>query len=232
MQWWNDLIDWLNSDVGWRIVSGAIIPFVAIVVAGIIAAAVGRGSTKRAIALSDREVRTSAVTALITSARKATTWNTLSIAEQQHYDALASEADIRIRLLPINGTALAGDWAAHEITEMKKNSVSFSFQAEQSLLVFRDRLAEWLAHPSRARRLFKSDLDTWAYESSLSDQELVHQQQAWAAQQTEKRDPLGIDTAALASAPEPNATDKVDDSLFAPASATAASKRIDPISED
>ncbi len=231
MQWWNDLIDWFNSDDGWRVVSGAIIPFVAIVVAGIIAAAVGRGSTKRAIALNDREIRTSAVTALITSARKATVWNTLTTAEQQHFEALASEADIRIRLLPITGTGLAGDWAAHEIAEMKKNSISFSFQAEQSLLIFRDRLTEWQAHPGRARRLFKADLDTWAYESSLSYQELVHQQQAWAAQQSEPHDPLGIDTAALAAAPAPNATEKVDDSLFAPASANAASKRIDPVED-
>ena len=81
------------------------------------------------------------------------------------------------------GAALASEWTAHEIADMKRNSVSFSFQAEQTLLVVRDRLIEWQAKPSRAKRLFKNDVDTWAYESSLSDQDLVHQQKAWSAQQ-------------------------------------------------
>ncbi|MEO7124333.1 MAG: hypothetical protein ABI400_14725, partial [Lacisediminihabitans sp.] len=47
----------------------------------------------------------------------------------------------------------------------------------------RDRLIEWQARPSRAKKLFKNDVDSWAYESSLSDQDLVHQQKAWSAQQ-------------------------------------------------
>jgi hypothetical protein len=190
MQWWNDFLDWFNSDDGWRIFSGAILPFVAIIVAGIVAALIGRGSAKRVIALSDREVRVSAVTALISAARKAAVWNSLPAPEQVHIEHLSSEADIRLRMLPVYGTALAADWAQHEIADMKKNAVSFSFQAEQSLLVFRDRLVEWQHHPGRAKRLFRNDLDSWAYDSSLSEQELVHQQQAWAAQQVTETGPI------------------------------------------
>ena len=185
MQIWNDFVDWFNSAAGQRIITSAIIPFIAIIVAGIIAAAIGRGSAKRVIALSDREDKASAVTALISAARKAAVWNTISAPEQSHVTSLIGEADIRLRLLPLSGTALAADWAQHEIADMQKNAVSFSFQAEQSLLGFRDRMIEWQTHPGRAKRLFKNDLDSWAYESSLADQELVHQQQAWAAQQAD-----------------------------------------------
>ena len=190
MEWWNNFVAWLNSDDGWRILSGAVIPFIAIVAAGFLAAAIGRGSAKRVIALSDREVKASAVTALISAGRKAAVWNTLPAPEQQHIDHLIGDADIRLRLLPVPGTALAADWARHEIAEMKKNAVSFSFQAEQTLLVFRDRLIEWQARPSRAKKLFKNDLDSWAYDSSLREQELVHQQQAWAAQQVNETGPI------------------------------------------
>ena len=190
MEWWNNFVAWLNSDDGWRILSGAIIPFIAIVAAGFLAAAIGRGSAKRVIALSDREVKASAVTALISAGRKAAVWNTLPAPEKQHIDHLIGDADIRLRLLPVPGTALAADWARHEIAEMKKNAVSFSFQAEQTLLVFRDRLIEWQARPSRAKKLFKNDLDSWAYDSSLREQELVHQQQAWAAQQVNETGPI------------------------------------------
>jgi hypothetical protein len=182
---WNGFVAWFYSDAGWRIMSGAIIPFVAIVVAGIIAAGIGRGSTKRAIALSQREATASAVTALISAARKASVWNTLATPEQLHYEHLISEADVRLRLLPVTGAALAADWSAHEIADMQKNAISFSFQAEQSMINFRDRLIEWRAHPARAKRLFKNDLDSWAYDESLNDQDLAHQQQAWAAQQAE-----------------------------------------------
>ena len=185
MQIWNDFVDWFNSAAGQRIITSTIIPFVAIVLAGVIAAAIGRGSAKRVIALSDREEKSAAVMALISAARKAAVWNTISAPEQSHVTSLIGEADIRLRLLPLNGTAMAADWAQHEIAEMQKNAVSFSFQAEQGLLNFRDRMIEWQTHPGRAKRLFKNDLDSWAYESSLEDQELVHQQQAWAAQQAD-----------------------------------------------
>ena len=190
MQWWTDFLDWLNSDSGWRIISTAVIPFVAIVVAGIVAALIGRASARKVIELSEREVRASAVTALISAARKAAVWNTLPAPEQQHIDHLIGDAEIRLRLLPIAGTALAADWSRHEIAGMKRNAISFSFQAEQSLLVFRDRLIEWQGRPSRAKKLFKNDLDSWAYDSSASEQELVHQQQKWAAQQVTETGPI------------------------------------------
>jgi len=206
MQWWNDFLSWLSSDDGWRIISGAVIPFLAILIAGIVAASIGRGSAKRVIALSDREFKASAVTALISAARKAAVWNTLPPPEQQHIDHLIGDADIRLRLLPVPGTALAADWASHEIIGMKRNAVSFSFQAEQSLLVFRDRLIEWQGRPSRAKRLFKNDLDSWAYDSSLSEQELVHQQQAWAAAQVAKTGPIDTVSAAAVAAPVVAAT--------------------------
>ena len=183
MQWWTDFLDWLNSDSGGRIVSTAVVPFVAIVVAGIIAALIGRASARKVVELSEREVRASAVTALISTARKAAVWNTLSAPEQQHIDHLIGDAEIRLRLLPIAGAALAADWSRHELAGMKRNAISFSFQAEQSLLVFRDRLIEWQARPSRAKKLFKNDLDSWAFDTSDIEQELVHQQQRWAAQQ-------------------------------------------------
>jgi hypothetical protein len=255
MQLWTNFVDWLSSDDGGRIVSTIIVPFVAIIIAGVIAAAVGRGSTKRMIALSDRETKASAVTALISAARKAAVWNTISAPEQAHVEHLIGEADIRLRLLPMQGTALAADWARHEIVDMQKNAVSFSFQAEQSLLTFRDRLIEWQSHPSRAKRLFKNDLDSWAYDSTLSDQELISQQQAWAAQQTEAGsleayaapDPTTISepqkTEALVTSPSSSSAREADrpsrsatsvdadTSAFSPVTAGSSAKRASPLEQ-
>ncbi|MGN8051418.1 hypothetical protein ACTJKO_17215 [Curtobacterium sp. 22159] len=184
MDWWNDLTDWISSDNGWRIVSGAIIPFVAIVVAGIVAALIGRGATKRVVAMQEREARNSAVAGVVSAARKAATWGSLGHDERAYADHLAEDADIRLRLLPVSGAPLAANWAQHEIADIKKNSSTFSFQAEQSLAEFRDRLLEWQARPNRARKLFKSDLERWKFDAPDPDTELIARQQEWNADQS------------------------------------------------
>ncbi|HEX3721521.1 MAG TPA: hypothetical protein VHV31_01940 [Nitrolancea sp.] len=164
MEWWNEFIAWFSSTSGSRIFLSAILPFVAIVLAGIIAAAIGRGSAQRVLAHEDRELTGAALIALIVVGRKASIWASLGADEKQHIDSLMSEADIRVRLLPVGGASQAADWAAHELADMKKNSASFSFQAEQDFVDYRDRLLDWQAKPRRAKKLFASDLEQWRYE--------------------------------------------------------------------
>lgn len=185
MDWWNDLTDWTSSDTGWRVLSGAVIPFVAIVVAGVIAALIGRSATKRVVALQERESKNAAVAAILTAARKAAAWGSLGHDERAYADHLAEDADIRLRLLPVQGSPLAANWAQHEIADIKKNSSTFSFQADQSLAEFRDRLLDWQARPSRARKLFKADLERWKFESPDPDADLIKRQQDWNADQAE-----------------------------------------------
>lgn len=189
MQWWNDFVDWTSSDPGARLISGAIIPFVAIVVAGIVAALIGRGATKRVVTLQEREAKNAAVAGIVSAARKSATWGSLTHDERAYADHLAEDADIRLRLLPIPGAPLAANWAQHEIADIKKNSSTFSFQAEQSLAEFRDRMLEWQGKPSRARKLFKYDLERWKFESPDPDAELIKRQQAWNADQADTKRP-------------------------------------------
>lgn len=222
MQWWNDFVDWLSSADGWRVIATVIVPFVAILVAGLVAAAIGRGSTRRVLSLNERQQRAAAVTAMIGAARRAAVWNTLSDSEQRQADHSALEADVRLRLLSVTGASLATDWCAHEIAMMKKNAVSFSFQAEQSLVEFRDRLIEWHERPSRAKKLFKNDLDSWAYDTSVADQELVAQQQAWAAQHSAVQPEPAVrrnqDSAEEVVPPTPAAAPTAAQHSFAPSS--------------
>jgi hypothetical protein len=65
---------------------------------------------------------------------------------------------------------------------MRVNSVSFSFQAEQTLAEYRDRLILWLHKPGKARKLFAADLERWRYEDQSVDP-LVTEQQTWAEAQ-------------------------------------------------
>ncbi|PZF57027.1 hypothetical protein DEJ23_08790 [Curtobacterium sp. MCSS17_008] len=205
MDWWNDLTDWTASDEGWRVLSGAIIPFVAIVVAGVIAALIGRAAAKRVVALHDRESRNAAVAGVVSAARKATRWGALGHEERAYADHVAEDADIRLRMLPVSGATLAADWAQHEIADIKRNSSTFTSQADQSLGEFRDRLLEWQARPNRARKLFKADLERWKFDSPDPDAELIARQQDWNAGHQEQRTTDG-GGAAQASRPTPTTT--------------------------
>jgi tRNA A37 threonylcarbamoyladenosine modification protein TsaB len=186
LDWWNDLVRWANSDDGWQIITGAILPFIAILAAGLVAGLIARGSTKRLIVQQDRQHKAAAVASLIAAGRKAATWSTLSASEKDHVDHQASEAEVRVRLLPVDGAALAADWAAHHMTTLRRNSANFSFQAEQDLADLQDGLIAWQNKPAKARRLFAQDLAAWKYETPSAEDELAAKQREWAAgQQTE-----------------------------------------------
>lgn len=193
MQWGNDIIDWLASNEGERVLFGAIIPFLAIIVAGFIGAAIGRGSTTRVIAQYNRDALTAAVQALVLAGRKAAGWNSLSTVERVQVDHLIGEAETRIRLLPVAGASLAASWAAHQLEDMKRNSAGFSFQAQQTLAEYRDRLISWSEKPRSAKKLFGADLERWKYETDADEQALVADQARWESTRTGERESVAVD---------------------------------------
>lgn len=191
--WWNNIVRWFSSDAGSTVLTSAILPFVAIVVAAVVATLIARGSIKRLISQQDREHKASAIAALIAAGRRAAGWSTLSASEKDHVDHQTSEAEVRVRLLPVAGAGLAADWAAHQLATMKANSVNYSFQAEQDLADFQDGLIAWQAKPSRARKLFAQDLAAWKYEAAAPPvDELANKQQAWNAQQSASDQPTTV----------------------------------------
>ncbi len=183
LQWWNDIVLWLTSPEGRSIVVNAMVPFLAFLAGAILAAAIARGSVKRLIAHQDRQHKASAIAALISAGRKAATWSTLSAQEKEHVEHQLSEAEVRVRLLPVSGAGLAADWGAHHLAAMKKNSANYSFQADQDLTDFQDGLIAWQKKPARAKKLFAEDLAAWKYDSGIVEDELVTKQREWAAQQ-------------------------------------------------
>ncbi len=164
MQWWDNMVAWFGSDEGWLVISTAILPFIAILAAGILAGLIARASIRRLLNHQLTESKSAAIAALVAAGRRAAAWNTLGENEQQHVDSLIAEADVRMRLLPTPGAAAAADWSAHQLASMKSDSASFTFQAEQTFVEFRDRLLEWKAKPKRARKLFAFDLERWRHE--------------------------------------------------------------------
>jgi hypothetical protein len=236
MQWWNGFVEWLSSDDGWRVVTDAAIPFVAIVAAGVVAALIGRASTRRVVSLHEDDAKAAAVAALVSAARKGAVYSSLGVEERAYAEHLGHEADVRLRLLSATGSTLAADWAAHELAEIKRNSASFSFQSEQTLGELRDRLVEWQNRPGRAKKLFRDDLARWKYEEADVDRDTAAQQKAWEAEQrassaTEQRRPeTAAPSATLRPAALDAATDRSGDEAYRAPTASASPAGPSPVS--
>ncbi|CAN5255801.1 hypothetical protein BH11ACT4_BH11ACT4_21270 [soil metagenome] len=185
LEWWNGIVHWFNSTEGHKVFTDAILPFLAILVAGIVAGLISRGSTKRLIAQQERRYKASAVETLIAAGRKAAVWNTLTAQEKEHVEHQVSEAEVRVRMLPSSGASLAADWAAVKLAAMKRNSANYTFQAEQDVADYQDGLIAWHSKPSLARKLFAQDLAAWKYDGGAVEDELTVKQREWASQHTE-----------------------------------------------
>jgi hypothetical protein len=166
MDWWNDFVDWLSATGTRPVIFSAVVLAVAIIVSGLLAAWIARGTVGGMLKRSDRAQRASAVAALVDAATEASAWNSLSPAEQLLSDRAVGQADILVRLLPIKGAGAAASWASHQLAEMKRSSAASGYQLDPSVAEFRDRLIEWQNKPSRARRIFQDDIERWRYESA------------------------------------------------------------------
>jgi murein DD-endopeptidase MepM/ murein hydrolase activator NlpD len=183
MQWWNDFVDWLSTSEGSRIVSTTILPFLAILVAGIVAALIARGAISRLLSKQERAERASAVEALIAVGERASQWSGLSNQTREHFEAQSSVASIRVRLLPAPGSAMASAWAEYQLADIKRNSANFSVQADQGYAEYRDRLIEWHHRPAKARRIFAQDLERFRIDAASDDVDLIERQRRWKADQ-------------------------------------------------
>ncbi|MET1052248.1 MAG: hypothetical protein ABWX65_06385 [Mycetocola sp.] len=183
MEWWNEFVAWLTATDTRPVLFVAAVVAVSILVSALIAAAVTKAAVRRLIDQRDRDLKASAIAALVDASTEAAAWNSLSPQEQAIADRAAGQADIHLRLLPIKGAAVAANWAAHQLAEMKRSSATFGFELAPALTEFRDRLVEWQARPSKTRKVFESDLERWKFESTASEKTLLAEQDAWAARQ-------------------------------------------------
>ena len=187
MQWWNDLISWLTSSAARPTVYAGIVLFVAVLAAGLLAAWIASAAIRRVVAQRDRESKTAAIAALVDAATEASVWNSLTPQEQVLADRAVGQADILVRLLPIRGSDVAANWAAHQLHELKRASATFGYQLDPAVVEFRDRLIEWQRRPSRTRKQFQNDLVRWRSQRQEPEQVAVEEQDTWIAEQHHER---------------------------------------------
>jgi len=187
MQWWNDLVSWLSSSAARPTVFAGVVLFVAVLAAGLLAAWIASAAIRRVVAQRDREAKTAAIAALVDAATEASVWNSLTPQEQVLADRTVGQADIVVRLLPIRGSDVAANWAAHQLHELKRASATFGYQLDPAVVEFRDRLLAWERHPARTRKQFEGDLVRWRTQRQEPEQVAVEAQDAWVADQHRAR---------------------------------------------
>ena len=208
MQWWNDLISWLTSSAARPTVYAGLVLFVAVLAAGLLAAWIASAAIRRVVAQRDREVKTAAIAALVDAATEASVWNSLTPQEQVLADRTVGQADILVRLLPIRGSDVAANWAAHQLHELKRASATFGYQLDPAVVEFRDRMLDWERRPARARKQFQNDLVRWRTQRQEPEVVAVEAQDAWVAEQHHERyqSAATIDAGARATDTAPTAT--------------------------
>lgn len=180
---WNDLIRWARSDEGFAIITGVILPFVAILAAGIIAGLIARAANKRMLRHQVDEAKAASIAGLLAMARRATVWTSLSAAEKDHVDYQLTESVVRLRLQPIPGSDLAAEWAQLRIASIKRQSATMIAQAESELRDLENGLIEWHRKPGRAKKLFGAELGWLRLDDAELDKDLLARQKQWLADQ-------------------------------------------------
>ncbi|MGN6742336.1 MAG: hypothetical protein ACTHJL_03430 [Amnibacterium sp.] len=155
---WNAFVAWFQSPSGQRVIDGAVVPAVAIIVAGIIAALIARGAVRSVLARAEREAVAGAVAAVVEVARSLAAGPD-DMAERERIARLRSEADVRLRLAPPSGAPLAAEWASLRLDSIQRDASGPVRQAHADADEVRERLVAWVARPRRAKRLFASDVE-------------------------------------------------------------------------
>ncbi len=183
MQWLNNFLKWFVASENQQIIITGIVLFVAMILGLLIGALIASSVSKRHIRSSENQIKAAVIAALIDAATEASVWNGLSPQEQILSDRAVGQIDVRVRLMPVKGAAAAADWAAHQLSEMKRTSATFGYQLDPAVAEFRDRLLLWVNNPGRANKIFSRDLERWSYQSVQPEAAAVASQDAWVAQQ-------------------------------------------------
>ena len=201
LEWWQALVDWLNSPEAQTILTTVALPFAAILTAGLLAVLIARASSTRVMRHRDNEEKAAAIAGLLAVCRRVTIWTSLSSAERDHLDYQITESTVRLRLLPIGGADLAAEWAQSMITTIKRHSAALIDEAEKGLSDLENGLILWYRHPGAAKRQFKNEIPYLRMDSSSLDHDLIARQKQWQAAQDGKASVAAVSAAAPVTSP-------------------------------
>ena len=166
LEFWDGYLAWATSPAGLELLTTAVIPFIAILAAGLIAAILARDGMIRVARRHDRDQQSAIIAGALASSRRVTAWASLSMAEQDQLDHRLAESLARLRMLPARGADAAAEWAELKLALVKTGSLTGSSSAEVELRDLEDWLIRWHRRPRRAARHFARDLESLRFRAT------------------------------------------------------------------
>ena len=204
LEWWQAFVRWLGTAGAQELLTTVVLPFVAILTAGLLAVLIARASSTRLMHHRDKSEKAAAIAGLLAVCRRVTVWTSLSSAERDHLDYQITESTVRLRLLPIAGADLAAEWSQSMIQSIKRNSAALIDEAERGLTDLENGLILWYRRPGLAKKQFKNELPYLRNDVTSLDHDLIARQKQWQAAQDGKT--AQISPAAPAAPAEQSAT--------------------------
>jgi len=186
IEWWQAFVRWLNTAGAQELLTTVVLPFVAILTAGLLAVLIARASSTRLMHHRDKSEKAAAIAGLLAVCRRVTIWTSLSSAERDHLDYQITESTVRLRLLPIAGADLAAEWSQSMISTIKRNSAALIDEAERGLTDLENGLILWYRRPALAKKQFKNELPYLRNDITSLDHDLIARQKQWQATQDGK----------------------------------------------
>lgn len=163
---WDGYLAWATSAAGLDLLTSAVIPFIAILIAGLLAAILARDGMTRVARRHDREQQSAIIASALAASRRATGWASLSMSEQDQLDDRIAEALARLRMQATRGADLAAEWAHLKVALIKTGALAGSSTAEAELGDLEDWLILWHRRPRRTTRHFARDLQTLRFRAT------------------------------------------------------------------
>jgi hypothetical protein len=157
-----DVASWISDPDNFGALVAVASTLVALILGLIIGGIIISNNAAKQQRTMDEHAKSVVIADVLDCTNEVSIWGQLSPAGQAASDRAVSRADIRLRVLPVQGAGAVADWAGHQLNEMKRNSTTGA-PLQTVVDQFRDRLVLWLYNPKRAAKQCARDLERWAF---------------------------------------------------------------------
>ena len=164
----SDLATWFADPSNFGTLVSAATSIVALILGLIIGGVIVSSQAGKQTRTADEHAKASVVADVLDATTQLAIFASLPAAAQVASDRAVARADVRLRVLPVQGAGNVADWTGHQLNELKRASSVGVTAAQTTLDIVRDRLVLWIYNPKRAAKQCQRDLERWSFVSTGS----------------------------------------------------------------
>jgi len=162
----SDLATWFADPNNFGTLVTAATSIVALILGLIIGGIIVSSQSGKQTRTADEHAKAAVVAEVLDATTELAVFASLPAAAQSASDRAVARADVRLRVLPVQGAGNVADWTGHQLNELKRASSVGVTAAQTTLDVVRDRLVLWIYNPKRAAKQCQRDLERWSFVST------------------------------------------------------------------